>query len=262
MAADDGLTASGGPATREWDAASYDRVSDPQVRWAGPVLDRLRPDGVDVVLDAGCGTGRVTESLLGRLPSAHVVAVDGSRHMLDEAACRLAPALRAGRVTLVHADLGRPLPVERPVDAVVSTATLHWVADHDALFANLAAVLRPGGQLVARCGGAGNIASVLGVLAALGETWAPWHFATPEDAGARLERSGFTDVATWATDEPTEFATTSELEEFLATVVLGAHLDRRPPSERERFVGAVAQRLPERLVDYVRLNIIATRAPG
>lgn len=250
------------PATREWDAATYDRVSDPQVRWAGPVLDRLRPVGAGVVLDAGCGTGRVTESLLARFPGARVVAVDGSRHMLDEAARRLAPALRTGRVTLVHADLARSLPLEHPVDAVVSTATFHWIADHDALFANLAAVLRPGGQLVAQCGGAGNIASVLRALHELGETWDPWKFAAPEEARGRLESCGFTGVAAWSTDEPTAFASTSDLEEFLITVVLGSHLDRRPPSEREPFVRAVAERLASRTVDYVRLNLVATRSAG
>jgi len=257
VVADDDLSTP--PTTREWDAASYDRVSDPQVRWAGPVLDRLRSDGVGIVLDAGCGTGRVTESLLGRFPHAHVVAVDGSRHMLDEAARRLAPALHAGRVTLAHADLGRPLPLERPVDAVVSTATFHWVADHDALFANLAEILRPGGQLVAQCGGAGNIAAVRRALQELGEMWQPWHFATADETRGRLERCGFDDVAAWSTDEPTSFRSAAALEEFLTTVVLGSHLDRRPPSEREPFVRAVAERLPERTVDYVRLNLVATR---
>ena len=60
------------------------------------------------------------------------------------------------RVEYLVADLQEPLPVSPPVDAILSTATFHWIADHDALFANLAAVLRPGGQLAAQCGGAGT----------------------------------------------------------------------------------------------------------
>ncbi|MDQ6798289.1 MAG: methyltransferase domain-containing protein, partial [Actinomycetota bacterium] len=78
-----------GAGSREWDAATYDRVSDPQARWATPLLDHLATGGVTRVLDAGCGSGRVTQALLDRLPDAHVIALDGSRQMLDEAARRL-----------------------------------------------------------------------------------------------------------------------------------------------------------------------------
>jgi trans-aconitate 2-methyltransferase len=248
------------PATREWDAASYDRISDPQVRWVTGLLGHLRPEGVDVVLDAGCGTGRVTEEVLDRLPAARVVALDGSRRMLDEAAHRLAPAVDAGRVTFVHADLGQPLPLKDPVDAIVSTATFHWVLDHDALFANLAAVLRPGGQLVAQCGGAGNVASVVAALESLDERWHPWHFATPEATRDGLVAAGFTDVETWITEEPTAFEPGPSLEEFLGTVVLGCHLERLPAADRPAFVKRVADALPSPVLDYVRLNILARRA--
>ena len=43
-----------------------------------------------------------------------------------------------------------------PVDAILSTATFHWIADHERLFARLHAALRPGGRFVAQCGGAGQ----------------------------------------------------------------------------------------------------------
>ena len=49
--------------TREWDARTYDRVADPMTRWGSAVLDRLPLAGDERVLDAGCGTGRVTEAL-------------------------------------------------------------------------------------------------------------------------------------------------------------------------------------------------------
>jgi trans-aconitate 2-methyltransferase len=262
---DDRLTEA--PATREWDAASYDRISDPQVRWVTGLLGHLRPEGVDLVLDAGCGTGRVTEEVLDRLPDARVVALDGSRRMLDEAGRRLAPAVEAGRVRFVHADLGQPLPLDAPVDAVVSTATFHWVLDHDALFVNLAAVLRPGGQLVAQFGAAGNVASVMLALESLGEaanplhgTRQPWNFATEDETRDRLLAAGFTDVRTWITEEPTPFEPGPPLEEFLGTVVLGCHLERLAPEERAPFVKRVAAALPSPVLDYVRLNVVARRA--
>ena len=245
--------------TRDWDARTYDRVADPMTRWGLDTLDRLPLTGDERVLDAGCGTGRVTESLVERLPSGHVVALDGSPSMITGARERLA---RFGqRVTYVVADLGQPLPIDGPVDAILSTATFHWVPDHDALFANLAAVLRPGGWLVAQCGGAGNIASVQRVLAGIGDGWlGAVHFETPLDTTARLDAAGFVDIECWLTDEPTHFEPGEPFETYLRTVVLGAHVERLPEVDRTPFVRAVADGLGEPVIDYVRLNIVARRS--
>jgi trans-aconitate 2-methyltransferase len=244
---------------RDWDAATYDRVADPMTRWGATVLDRLPLAGDETVLDAGCGTGRVTERLARALPDGRVIALDGSAAMLDEARARLAPF--APRIEYLLADLRQPLPIADPLDTIFSTATFHWLPDHPALFRNLAAVLRPGGRLVAQCGGAGNIASVVAILASLGDGWTgPWTFATPAETAARLEAVGFTEIDTWLQDEPTPLEAGPPTEEFLRTVILGDHLARLPEAEREPFVRAVAARLPRPEIDYVRLNISARRA--
>jgi trans-aconitate 2-methyltransferase len=244
--------------TRDWDARTYDRVADPMTRWGRIVLERLPLDGDERVLDAGCGTGRVTELLVERLPRGTVVALDGSPAMVQAAGERLA---RFGdRVEYVVADLGQPLPITSPVDAVLSTATFHWVPDHDTLFRNLAAVIRPGGRLVAQCGGAGNIASIQRVLATIGDGWlGAVHFETVLDTTRRLDGAGFVDIECWLTDEPTRFAPGEPFETYLRTVVLGAHLERLPPDEHDDFVRAVAQGVGEPVIDYVRLNIVAIR---
>ncbi|HEY3238368.1 MAG TPA: methyltransferase domain-containing protein [Acidimicrobiia bacterium] len=242
---------------RDWDARSYDRVSDPMTGWGRAVLDRLPLQGHERVLDAGCGTGRVTEALRARLPAGHVVALDASPSMLAEARARLGD----DRVEYVLADLGQPLPLDAPVDGVFSNATFHWVRNHDALFANLAAVLRPGAPLVAQCGGAGNIASVLEAVRQVGHVGPdPFHFAAPEETCRRLEAAGFVDVQTWLHAEPTQLEPGEPLEEFLATAALGSHLQHLAPHERPGFVRAVAERLPRPEIDYVRLNIVACRA--
>jgi trans-aconitate 2-methyltransferase len=244
---------------RDWDARTYDRVADPMTRWGSAVLDRLPLAGDERVLDAGCGSGRVTEQLAARLSRGRVVALDGSPAMIDAARDRLAPF--ADRIEYVVADLGEPLPIDGPVDAVFSTATFHWVPDHDALFANLAAVLPPGGRLVAQCGGFGNIDSVKRALASIGDGWlGPAHYETPMATVARLDAAGFVDIECWLSDEPTWFEPGEPLELYLRTVVLGAHLDRLPAAERDGFVHDVATRLPEPLIDYVRLNITARRS--
>src|SRR5262245_38268123 len=154
---------------RDWDGATYDAVADPQARWGVAVVDRLveRLGGRERVLDAGCGSGRVTELLLDRLPRGRVVALDGSRAMLDQARGRLARF--SDRVSYIEADLRGPLPIDDPVDAILSTATFHWIHDHAALYCHLAAVTRSGGHLVAQYGGVGNTASVRAVLATIGD---------------------------------------------------------------------------------------------
>lgn len=244
---------------RDWDARTYDRVADPMTRWGSAVLDRLPLGGDETVLDAGCGSGRVTELLAARLPRGQVVALDGSAAMIDAARERLAPF--GNRIVYLVADLGRPLPLTEPVDAILSTATFHWVPDHDALFSNLAAVLRSGGWLVAQCGGVGNIASIQRVLATIGDGWlGPVHFETPMATVGRLDAAGFVDIDCWLTDEPTLFEPGEPLETYLRTVVLGAHLERLPLSERDGFVRKVGERLPEPVIDYVRLNIVARRS--
>ncbi len=217
---------------REWDAATYDRVADPQVRWGAPVVDRLELRGDETVLDAGCGSGRVTELLLERLPSGLVIALDGSASMIDQARARLERF--DDRVQFVVADLGEPLSIPL-VDAILSTATFHWVPDHDALFRNLAAILRPGGRLVAQCGGAGNLSTVVAALRDLGaDPFSRKVFATPEETEERLRAAGFVDVECWLHAEPTPFDDLEALETFLRTVALGDHVATMTDAEARR----------------------------
>jgi trans-aconitate 2-methyltransferase len=245
---------------RDWDAGTYDRIADPMTRWGTSILERLPLRGDETVLDAGCGSGRVTEALLRRLPAGRVVALDGSPAMIAAARDRLGG--HGDRVTFVLADLREPLPLDpASVDAVLSTATFHWVPDHATLFRRLARVLRPGGRMVGQWGGAGNIASVRAAIAAAGEPWAgPWTFATPDETRRRLEAAGFVGVEARLHDEPTPLEPGPPLREYLRTVVLGAHLERLPPDRREGFVEAVAAAMAAPVIDYVRLTVVARRA--
>jgi trans-aconitate 2-methyltransferase len=246
----------------DWDGASYDRVSGPQLRWGRAVIERLHLTGSETVLDAGCGTGRVTDELLARLPHGRVVALDASPSMLAQAEARLAPAAAAGRVSFVQADLldlePSVLGGAAPLDAVLSTATFHWVTDHDQLFAKLHAVLRPGGQLVAQCGGQGNIANVIEAVQSLGvERAGTWLYASAEDTAARLQRAGFDVVEVWCHPERAEFPEGTGLVEFLSTVCLRDHLSSMAPAERRPFAEKVAAAMPAPVIDYVRLNMVA-----
>jgi trans-aconitate 2-methyltransferase len=245
---------------REWDAQSYQSVSLPHQGWGAEILDRLPLRGDETVLDLGCGTGRVTAQLLERLPRGHVVGVDGSAAMVAEAQ-RL---LGSERTTFVQADLLR-FAVDEPADAAVSSATFHWIADHDALFARVRAALAPGAAFVAQCGGRGNIATVVAAVVAVSERapfrehfagWpGPWHYAGPEETTERLERAGFAVERCWLQESPQR---PQPLREFLRTVSLGSHLERLPDALHDPFLDAVVAELgPDPVHDYVRLNIVA-----
>jgi trans-aconitate 2-methyltransferase len=254
----------------EWDARTYERVSDPQVGWAAAVLGRIPLRGDESVLDAGCGTGRVTRMLAERVPRGRVLGVDASRAMVAEAAERLADL--APRVSVRQGDL-LALEVDPPVDLIVSTATFHWVLDHDALFRRLYAALRPGGRLAAQCGGAGNIAATLAAAEEVGrrppyaahlDGFRPtWTFAGPEETVARLDGAGFERARAWLEEAPAPFDDVGAAAEFLATVVVRHHLERLPPGLGAAFAREVAARRADEggrvVLDYVRLNLEARR---
>ncbi len=255
--------------TTEWDAASYEELADPMTRWGAKFLEFVELRGDEAVVDAGCGTGRVTEFLLERLPGGTVLAVDVSEKMVEAAAERFAGD---GRVRVERQDL-LELEVGEPVDVVFSTATFHWILDHDRLFRRLAGVLKPGGLLAAQCGGTGNVARVLETAREVmreerfREAFDGWndakHFADPATTKSRLKRAGFEDIETWLHEEPTGFDSVEKLAWYLKTIILRQHVEVLAEGDRDDFVRAVADRLAERgtpVVDYVRLNILARRS--
>jgi trans-aconitate 2-methyltransferase len=247
---------------REWDAETYDAVSDPQFEWGMEVLERLELNGDEVAVDAGCGTGRVTAELAARLPDGRVIAIEGSEAMVEKAKESL-----GDRATYMVADLTE-LELPEPADLVFSTATFHWIPDHDALFRKMRAALKPGGRLVAQCGGHGNVAEHARAIAAvavdpeygqhLGGAKGLWNFATPEETEPRLEAAGFEGVRCWLQPKPVQPAQPLE---FVSTVTLGPVLDQLPEEKRRPFAEAVlAQEGDPLVLNYVRLNIEAVAA--
>jgi trans-aconitate 2-methyltransferase len=252
------------PETRTWDGSSYDRISGPMEALGLAVLSRLELAGYETVLDAGCGSGRITQALIERLPQGRVLAADASASMVAAARERL-PGADVRRIDLLELDLGA-LGLSEPLDAILSTATFHWILDHDALFRRLRGVLRAGGRLVAQCGGRGNIDVLRGhahqVLARepyaahFGDFRQPWNYAGPEETQRRLLDAGFAEAECWLQPAPKE---PDQPREFLSTIVLGPHYQHLPEDLREPFIDDVLAELGEPVVvDYVRLNIDAT----
>lgn len=245
---------------RDWDAVSYQRVSVPHEEWARSILDRLELRGDEVVLDAGCGSGRVTSMLIERLPEGRVIAVDGSASMIEQVGSVLRPQDEAMVADLVGLEL------EEPVDIVFSSAVFHWILDHEALFRSLRGALKPGGRLTTQNGGAGNIVRLKASSEEVAgrEPYAPhfegfgqpWNYAAPEETEERLLGAGFARARCWL--QPWDVVP-PEPAEFLRTVCLGPHVDRLPEELRDPFIADVLELEEEPLVlGYVRLNIDAT----
>jgi len=252
----------GSSSPRDWDAGTYDRISGPQQAWAAEQLDRLELAGDEIVLDAGCGSGKVTAELIRRVPRGTVYAVDVAPSMVQYTREAL-----AGQATVLCQELTE-LELPESVDVAFSNATFHWIADHDALFAALHRNMAPGARLVAQCGGRGNVDAFRTVADEVaGEEpfveyfsdWTrPWNYATDTDTARRLERAGFSDVRCWLQPRP---VSPEEPRAFVTTVCLVRHLDPLPEPLRGRFVDRVLERCGRPLVlEYVRLNMMAVRA--
>ena len=186
---------------RDWDASTYERLSAPLAAMGVDVLDRLELAGDETVLDAGCGTGKVTQVLYDRLPRGRVIAVDAAPSMVEQARALL-PAdvdVRRGRSARPGArraggrgPLDRHVPLDRRPRAAVRQP------------ARRAQAGRPPGRPVRRRGQRGDVKDA-GFAAASEPPFAEhlagwpgdWNFATPEDTERRLRAAGFTDVWCW-----------------------------------------------------------------
>ena len=258
----------------DWDAGGYHRVASVQEAWGIDLLRRIPPQRYRALLDAGCGSGRLTAHLLRRFPGAIVTALDRSGAMLAEAERNLRRF--RGRLRLLEADLLDAHPPAR-FDLIFSNATFHWVRDHAKLFRNLFAWLAPGGRLVAQCGGAGNLRRVEDLTPVLSrrapfaprlrDFRRPVYYAGPDETRRRLARAGFHDVDARLHTAPTRFPSRAAFTDFARNVTLVPNLSRLDPAElRDAFVEGFVKLYEERhgrsyLLDYVRLTVLARRPP-
>jgi len=256
--------------SREWNAAAYHRLSAPQFEWGRRVLGELHLRGDERVLDAGCGTGKLTRLLLQNLPRGRVVGLDVSHNMVLHARQNLAPDF-GGRVRFVAADLVA-LPFRNCFDGIFSTASFHWVRDHDTLFRNLYEALRPAGWLHAQCGGGPNLERLRQRVRALSRTpefspWLgkfaePWFFSDAEGAASRLRAAGFENVETGIEEARFTVPSALEFQEYLHTFVLHRHLELLPTDVlrtalAEKLADVSAHDDPPWTFDYWRLNLRA-----
>jgi trans-aconitate 2-methyltransferase len=205
----------------------------------------------------------VTSDLLARLPQGRVIAVDGSPSMV-EATAALLPEDRA---EVLCRDL-TALDMDGSADNAFSNAVFHWVQDHDPLFSGLHRAIRPGGRLVAQCGGSGNVREVEEALETvcreapfsteLEGFESPWNFAGPDETEARLLAAGFDEARCWLEEQ---IARPEEPRAFLQASGLAPVRELLDPEAFEAFTDRMMAVMGQPVTfQYVRLNIVARRS--
>jgi trans-aconitate 2-methyltransferase len=254
----------------EWDARAYDKLSDPQFEWGTKLLATIELRGDERVMDAGCGSGRLTEELVKRLQHGTVVAADLSANMLETAKERLTWAKK--RVELARCDLSN-FRLAEPLDGIYSNATLHWVPDHASMFHSFFRALKPGGWLVAQFGGDGNLARLKKRAAFWGnqEPFAKFitertdsaHYATEAETRQHMEAAGFVEVESRLHPEQVRFPNADAMRMFVEKVNLHKYVAALPDELAQEFankvVGEAAKDDPPFTLDYMRLTIRARR---
>lgn len=253
----------------DWNAAAYDKVADPMFLWGSENLVKLNLRGNERVLDAGCGSGRLTEVLLQKLPEGTVVALDASPKMLEQARAKLAS--HGARVEFIAASL-EEFTLATPVDGVFSNAVFHWVPDHDKMFRALHRALKPEGWLVAEFGGMGNLARALRRAQNLAESAAfrgqfaefeagP-HFENAADTRRRMEAAGFRVQECALLNRTARFSTGERFASFMENVVLRQPIAQLNAEQRRAYLGELARQTlaaeGEYMLDYVRVQVRAT----
>ena len=253
----------------DWNAAAYDKVADPMFQWGSENLAALVLRGDERVLDAGCGSGRLTEVLVQRLPAGAVVALDASPKMLEQARAKL--AAYGERVEFIGASL-EDFTLSAPVDGIFSNAVFHWVPDHEKMFRALHRALKPQGWLVAEFGGQGNLARALQRAQNLTESAAfrgqfaefeagP-HFENAEDTRHRMESAGFTVQECALLQRTARFPSVERFQTFMENVVLRQPIAQLDLEQRRAYLDELARQTlaaeGEYMLDYVRLQVKAT----
>jgi len=241
--------------TPSWDAGHYEAGFQFVWQYGAGLLEILKPQPGERVLDVGCGTGQLTQEIA--QSGAAVVGIDSSPEMVAQARINY-PKLA---FRLVDAASFR---AEQPFDAVFSNAALHWMKPPEPVVAAMSAALRDGGRLIAEMGGKGNIASVMEALEmVLGrervEELSPWYYPSLGEYASLLERHGLAVTSAALFPRPTRMDGEGGLREWMQMFGTRFPVDERGLSRLEEHLRPQLFRDGAWWIDYVRLRVVAEK---
>ena len=259
-----------------WDANTYDNISNIQKDWANVIINKERKwTGKEHLLDAGCGSGRVTKILAEKITEGNIYAIDSDPNMIEKAKENLKDIKN---VKVMQADLLDILSLNIPIkfNVIFSNAVLHWVLDHRKVFESFYDLLLPNGQLLVQCGGHGNLQKTLSVfdsvkdLHEFSKYFSKWKFdrnyAKPKETENILKEIGYKDVKVYLTDAPARFNSKRDYSIYIKTVDLRPYLKYLPSEQlQNEFVNTVLLHLEKYYpnlcwnLDYMRLTVLASK---
>ncbi len=232
-----------------WDAADYAANSVPQHAWARELIAKLNLHGDERILDVGCGDGKITAEIARAVPLGMATGVDASQQMISFAQ-KTFPAKKFPNLEF-HVMDARKIKSDRQFDLIFSNAALHWVDDHQAILRGMAAVLKPGGQLIVSCGGKGNAQDVFVALRPEMrlKRWRdffrrmpkPYFFYAPGDYEKWLPKFGFIINTLKLAPKDATYNGADGFATWLRTTWL-PYVQRVPENIREEFIAAVMDR--------------------
>lgn len=230
-----------------WNAKDYETHSQAQQQWARELIAKLNLTGDEVVLDVGCGDGKVTAEIARLTPNGSVIGIDNSSAMIELARERHPPRENPS-ISFEVMDAVELSYVEQ-FDVVFSNAALHWVRDHRPVVAGLYRSLKPGGRILLQMGGKGNAERIIAVLGALQATdeWRPYFggfefpygFLGTEEYTRLLHDVGFTIHRVELIPKDMAHDGQTGLEGWIRTTWL-PYLERVPEDRRIDFIRALS----------------------
>lgn len=264
----------------KWDAETYHKISHIQEAWAKELILNNKWNGDEVVLDAGCGTGKVTNLIARIVNRGRIYAVDIDENMITIARKKYQ---HLKNVIYLISDITN-VNLPQSVDIVFSNAAIHWIPNHHRLFKNFYDMLKPDGKILIQCGGKGNLGKTHEILESLRKekefakyfrNWQePWYFPSASEAFSILKNTGFRDIHTEISKKTAVFQGSQDYRLFMKTVVMKPYLSYLPSHNdndtiRDSFIDLFIEQSiktkdflnqkTQPSIDYVRLNIRAIK---
>ena len=258
-----------------WDAETYDNVSTKQEEFALNLVKLRNWIGNEIVMDAGCGSGRVTKILAKIITNGKIYAVDSDVNMIEKAKYSLSAF---ENTTIIHSNLlDTSLKViPSKVDVIFSNAVLHWILDHPRIFKNFFDLLNHNGQLLIQCGGYGNLRKAISIFDKVKDSerfkhyfkeWKDrWYFPKPFVTEKLLKEIGYSNVKVSLFEAPVSFSNRNSYSLYLKTVILWPYLKSiESENDKDEYIESILREIeqnhPEMKwnFDYVRLNILADK---
>ncbi len=238
----------------DWDPELYNRFRRYRAEPFEAILERLRLERAQRIIDLGCGGGENTVELARRSADGIVLGVDSSPAMIERALKlreQVEPELR-GRLHFARGDI-RALADERKYSLAFSNAAIQWVEDHREVFARCLRALVRGGRLVVQMPANDHETAQAAISAMAREE--PWRarlagiappsrtVAAPEQYAAMLAELGFVDVDCYYHTFRHPMGSPAEVVEWSRATALRPWLDALEPPARAPFVVALSARL-------------------